>query len=755
MHEIVTRSILSIWTIARNFTFLFSRKCCSAFPIHQHWQLLSGADPHLGPHHLLNGLLFLVSIGTKGSVKIPMFVQTAACMASVVSVVGITEPKTIPSAKLAFKLAEEKELLMTRERVRAARGGPSSIDTSIPTQKRKADDILLPKFRRRFAWADLNSPNVSPAATLTETAPPLPSPPEHLLNDPTIHASLHRYSQHITVETPFNIDAFQSLLADHPNQPFVRSVITGLREGFWPLNDGDWKLELEEVVDNYPMDSEDLGALCDFRDREVGADRWSQEIPELLPGMKVSPMFVIWQNAKPRVVTDHSASGLNDGILREDSKVRYDMHDFGQCLHDARNTNLFRHLTLYKSDVASAFLNLPAHPIWQLRQVVIVNGKLHIVRRLVFGNRASPRIWCSVSGLLCWIAIHKFGIVGIYVYMDDFYGWDFDEDLIYFHGHFRPRRQVRLLQFWESISCPFDDKKQTHGPVIKIIGFWVDIQSGSISLSPNSISEILSRISDFLSSPGRNPILRDWQRLSGHLNWMLNVLPWGRPAMTELYRKMSGKSQSFRRLFINAEVKHDLLWLASIIPQSIGIRFVDTGAWHDSDADLVVWTDASLHLALSFVYNTFGFVYQLHPPDAHTKIDIFFLELVAIMSAVHHIGSFQSPPKRLLLFTDSLDSVGVFNSLHTSESIHNAPLLGVASVILRSGIDLRVRHIEGKNNIRADLLSRLLLDDFSSRFPSNRVRLFDPPRDLLPARWRECFLMHWASAVLVVPLAHQ
>ncbi|KAJ7920425.1 hypothetical protein B0H13DRAFT_2319476 [Mycena leptocephala] len=37
--------------------------------------------------------------------------------------------------------------------------------------------------------------------------------------------------------TPINVDAFESLLMHHPNQPFVSSVITGLREGFWPWAD--------------------------------------------------------------------------------------------------------------------------------------------------------------------------------------------------------------------------------------------------------------------------------------------------------------------------------------------------------------------------------------------------------------------------------------------------------------------------------------------------------------------------------------
>src|SRR5882724_13036037 len=98
----------------------------------------------------------------------------------------------------------------------------------------------------------------------------------------------------------------------------------------------------------------------------------------MLLGMKISPMFVSWQNIKkPRVVADHSASKINTEISQEDAKVRYDdMHDFGQCLHNARLANIGRQLILYKDDVTSAFLNLPAHPIWQIRQVVVVDGKL-------------------------------------------------------------------------------------------------------------------------------------------------------------------------------------------------------------------------------------------------------------------------------------------------------------------------------------------------------------------------------------------
>jgi hypothetical protein len=121
------------------------------------------------------------------------------------------------------------------------------------------------------------------------------------------------------------------------------------------------------------------------------------------------------------------------------------MLSFGQTLHDAKEYNPQCRLITFKSDVATAFLNLPAHPLWQLRQVVVVEGCLHIVRHLIFGNWASPRCWCAVLGLMCWIATKKLKIVGLHVYMDDFFGWDFADNLILYHGKWRPAQQVQLL----------------------------------------------------------------------------------------------------------------------------------------------------------------------------------------------------------------------------------------------------------------------------------------------------------------------
>lgn len=447
--------------------------------------------------------------GTWVSARIPA--KIAASMVSVASAVHSIEPKTPDHATVPSKLDWEKELgRAVKKSAEEAALGPKTF--SSPSFARPMTTPLdVPKYCRGFIWSSSRPDHESPAALATETAPPLPSPPLHLLQDSKIKASLDALAGHIRMDTPFNIYRFSNLLLDHLNRPFVDSVIRGLREGFWPFEDGDWDPKIEDIPKNFATGEIDLETIRAHRDKELAAGRWSDPLPfdSLLHGMKLSPMFVVWQKEKPRVITDHSSSGLNDGIPRADAKVRYnDMRSFGQVLFNARMRHPSRKILSWKSDVSSAFFNLPAHPLWQMRQVIMIDGKLYIVRCLVFGNRASPRIWCSVSALLCWIAIRKLDVEGLHVYMDDFYSWDFADHLILFHGRPRPPRQIQLLVFWDYICCPYEDKKQDHGDLFKIIGFWVDAMGGSISLSPESISELIDHVDDFLKTEDRKPHLR-------------------------------------------------------------------------------------------------------------------------------------------------------------------------------------------------------------------------------------------------------
>ena len=136
----------------------------------------------------------------------------------------------------------------------------------------------------------------------------------------------------------------------------------------------------------------------------------------------------------------------------------------------------------------------------------------------------------------------------------------------------------------------------------------------------------------------------------------------------------------------------------------IRVHFVDSMHWTDEAADMVLWTDASL-IGLGCYYASNALVYELCAPPPGVKVDIFFLELVAILSAIFLVASLPKPPQRVLIFSDSLDSVSVLNSLSASESLHSGVLLAIAKIILYSGIDLCVHHIPGVDNVQADMLS--------------------------------------------------
>ena len=111
----------------------------------------------------------------------------------------------------------------------------------------------------------------------------------------------------IKVRTPFNINKFESLLKDHPNQPFVKSVMTGLREGFWLFHKGEWEELHDDCKENFLSEEKDLEAHRVFQDKEIDNLHWSPPLPitVLPPGMSLSPMFIVWQHEKPHVVTNH------------------------------------------------------------------------------------------------------------------------------------------------------------------------------------------------------------------------------------------------------------------------------------------------------------------------------------------------------------------------------------------------------------------------------------------------------------------
>ncbi|KIJ29249.1 hypothetical protein M422DRAFT_188756, partial [Sphaerobolus stellatus SS14] len=210
----------------------------------------------------------------------------------------------------------------------------------------------------------------------------------------TINQNPHLFK----IVTPINISRFETLLQSHPNRPYVESVCRGLREGFWPH--ATIPADSPDTFDysDCPLSEEASAFVHEQCDKEILADRFSPAFgPDLLPGMFSSPVGAV---PKPhstglRLITDQSTGphALNSFIPRGAAAVQYDnMHDFGKLLRKIHFQYGQPLAYLFKSDYSEAFRRIPMHVLWQIRQIVTVDGARHIDRCLVFGNHGAPNI---------------------------------------------------------------------------------------------------------------------------------------------------------------------------------------------------------------------------------------------------------------------------------------------------------------------------------------------------------------------------
>ncbi|KAI0054895.1 hypothetical protein BV25DRAFT_1816386 [Artomyces pyxidatus] len=121
-----------------------------------------------------------------------------------------------------------------------------------------------------------------------------------------------------------------------------------------------------------------------------------------------------------------------------------------------------------------------------------------------------------------------------------------------------------------------------------------------------------------------------------------------------------------------------------------------------------------------------GFLGPL-PPDTSVPDTIFWYEALCVVTALEWAAALPSPPNRLAIYTDNLNTVQMFASLKAQPG-YNDLLLYASRILLRSHIDLRVFHIAGELNVIADALSRGLLDVLRQYAPNAKIFQITPPR---------------------------
>ncbi|EGG08735.1 uncharacterized protein MELLADRAFT_84240 [Melampsora larici-populina 98AG31] len=404
-------------------------------------------------------------------------------------------------------------------------------------------------------------------------AEPLPAAPP-IESDPLAAYAIKQRPDIFKITCPINIKNFSLLLKNHPNRPFVDSIVLGLSEGFWPLS----AKPSDDITyhKNHVSGPEAEKTLQQARDKELKAGRYSPPFYTLLPGMKVSPLCLATNpnSGKVRTCTNMSFGRPSPNDLINKEKIKIDLDSIASFIPHLLIHHRSNHRVLiWKSDVDGAFRVLPASLQWQLRQIVKIGKAFHADRNVNFGCSSSPKLWCSFFSLVLWIAYYEFGITELNSYMDNSWGSDLTSSLVNFKGRSIPRNQAKFLTIFDYIGLPWAWEKQLHGTVLEVIGHTIDCDKLSITLSEKKRSELISALRLFTSKIS-HPLV-EWQRLTGWANWALNIFPLGRWSIQSSWDKMSGKSIRSAHIPLNRTNKDDLNWLANALEAWEGSR-----PWH-------------------------------------------------------------------------------------------------------------------------------------------------------------------------------
>ena len=157
-----------------------------------------------------------------------------------------------------------------------------------------------------------------------------------------------------------------------------------------------------------------------------------------------------------------------------------------------------------KSNIAEAYHNISMDPMWMLKQTVPHGNCKYVDRCNCFRCRGSYYVYIAFISLVCWIVDHIKHIQHLKCYIDNNFSFTQVGNVKYYepYGRYFPSDQTKPLELWDEIGLPHVEQKQIYRLTVTFIGFEINPNTVTISISHEQKQTLINQVIDF-AQPGK------------------------------------------------------------------------------------------------------------------------------------------------------------------------------------------------------------------------------------------------------------
>ena len=408
---------------------------------------------------------------------------------------------------------------------------------------------------------------------------------------------------------------------------------------------------------------------------------------------KVSPISIVPKSQPGKFRLLHNLSSpydiraVNFNIPRSFASVVY------ESLEDAIEIiNLYSKPYLSKFDIKDAFRLIPLHPDDYYLTGLKWQDNFYINTCLPMGCSSSCFIFEKFSSALKHIFQNHLNIPHVVKLLDDF--------LIISPSLYEANQSLnKIFQLLKQIGVPLAHEKTvypTHS--LTFLGILLDTSSMTASIPPEKSLPYLDLIN--LTIISRKITLSNLRSMLGKLQHVTAVVRAGRPFLRRLYDLTACCSKSFHTIHLADDAIHDLIIWREFLT-SFNFKSIRSVPWVDNST-ISFHSDAS-----NWGFGvTFGSSWLQAPwPASWSLFHINLKELFPIYLALE-IFAPKLKDSSVIFYTDSKCVADSLSKLTSKSSLHMSLIRPITLTLLKFNIFIDFRHIIGKKNIIADLLSR-------------------------------------------------